>query len=168
MWPGRDAIHNELPSWPLMKVWPGGQRHQVMHNDVLTRCTTVGYFGGDQALKCMGVGDSYQVRLRRCSPWGQWRHTAAVCMGWNLQLTGSGCPSVRRSTNPRYTMWASWGWRIYALAPLLTYQAFPTRGMTCVFTLATSTGGVGSGSFSNTPTLSPCASAAGSYSHWGG
>ena len=39
-----------------MKVWPGGQRHQVMHNDVLTRCTTVGYFGGDQGAEVHGCG----------------------------------------------------------------------------------------------------------------
>ena len=58
-WPTRPGLaeaRNERPSWPLQKVWPGGQRFQVMHDELPTRSITGGDVGGGDGAEVHGCG----------------------------------------------------------------------------------------------------------------
>ena len=110
---------------------------------------------------------SHARNLELISPWGQWRHTVDTCMRWNPQSTGANCRLVIQITNPRYEMWAL-RCRL-SDAPALSPAAWgtPSHVMAFFHNIYASTGGIGSGFWSSTPTPSPSASAAGEKSQWG-
>ena len=117
--PGLAATVDACTGRTLPKVWPGGQLHQIMHNDIPAWHTTVGDVGGGQGFEVhkgwetrTGWGSksvSHARIVEPSSPRGKWRKTADACTVWSLQSTGVGCQSPRRSTSPRCTMWSFWG-----------------------------------------------------------
>ena len=53
---GLAAALDERPGWPLQKFFPGVQRCQVMHNDILARNITVRDVGGGHGAEVHGGG----------------------------------------------------------------------------------------------------------------
>ena len=50
------TARNERPGLPLQKVWPGGQRLQVRHNDMPARSITGGEIIGGHGAEVHGGG----------------------------------------------------------------------------------------------------------------
>ena len=48
------TARNERPGLPLLKVWPGGQRHQVTHIEIPARHITGGDVGGCPSAELKG------------------------------------------------------------------------------------------------------------------
>ena len=68
MQPGLAAARNERPSWPLQKVWPGGQCCQVTHNEIPTLRITGGDVGGGHGADVNGDGGHVQGDTPKADP----------------------------------------------------------------------------------------------------
>ena len=53
---GLATARDDIPGWPLQKVWPCGQRRQVTQNDIPVWSITGGDFGGVHGAEVNGGG----------------------------------------------------------------------------------------------------------------
>ena len=154
-----------LPTLPIYARWRANPAYYGQ--GCMRRPRLWSAWGWDTSTRWDYKNGSHACNVELSSPRCQWRNTADAFTGRNPQSTGSGFWSFRRSTNPRCTTWALQVQLNNAPAPSPAARVPPTREMACACTLASRTGGIGSGSCRNTPTTSPSASAMGAKSQQG-